>query len=175
METTRKRFLHALVGCTLAHLLIGASPIVAQSDCKLVLDASFKTFSTPTHAYATMNIGGKDQITETIFTPTAIYVRFDGKWSASALTPKDMAELQQKNRQNSKATCSYLKDEAVNGVMAAVYMTHDQTPKGTIDSRIWISKTKGLPLRQETDIDVGGGNKSHSSSRYEYDNVKAPM
>jgi hypothetical protein len=45
-----------------------------------------------------------------------------------------------------------------------------------VDSQIWISRAKGLPLRQDMDIDVGGKNgKSHSSSRYEYGDVKPPM
>jgi hypothetical protein len=60
--------------------------------------------------------------------------------------------------------------------MAAVYSTHDVSSKGVVDSQIWISRAKGLPLRQDMDIDVGGKNgKSHSSSRYEYGDVKPPM
>ncbi len=133
--------------------------------------------STPTHLYATMNLGGKNQIVETIYAGGAIYTRFDGKWSRSSMTMQDMAQLQQKNLRNDKTTtCKYLKDELVNGEMAALYSSHDVSPKGVTDTQTWISKSKSLPLRQETDIDVGGGKgKSHMSSRYEYANVKAPM
>ena len=42
--------------------------------------------------------------------------------------------------------------------------------------RIWISKAKGLALRQETDVDGGGSNgKLRMSSRFEYGDVKAPI
>ena len=46
----------------------------------------------------------------------------------------------------------------------------EESPKGKVDSQIWISKGKGLPLRLESEVD-----KIHSSTRYEYGNVKPPM
>jgi hypothetical protein len=92
------------------------------------------------------------------------------------MTPQELAELRRPTVHNDKATCKYLKDELVNGEMAVVYSAHDATPKGVVDTQIWISKSKGLPLRQDMDIDVGGaGDKSHTSSRYEYGDVKPPM
>jgi hypothetical protein len=108
-----------------------------------------------------------------IYAAGVVYYKGDGKWQSFG-TLKDMEELAQKNRQNTKATCRYLKDEAVNGEMAAVYSAHEESPKGKVDTQIWISKAQGLPLRQEIDIDVGGG-KSLNSTRYEYGNIKPPM
>ena len=49
------------------HILIGAGPLAAQDDCKLVLDAMTKVFDTPTHAYVTMNMSGKPQTGESIY------------------------------------------------------------------------------------------------------------
>jgi hypothetical protein len=177
MVTIRKTWIYAAAAFTLGYLLIGARPLSAQGDCKLVLDAMIKVVSTPTHLYATMNLGGKDQAVETIYAGGGIYTRLDGKWSRSTMTMQDMAELQQRNLHNNNATtCKYLKDELVNGEMTALYSSHDVSPKGVTVTQTWISKSKSLPLRQETDIDVGGGKgKSHMSSRYEYANVKAPM
>jgi hypothetical protein len=44
------------------------------------------------------------------------------------------------------------------------------------DSQIWISKTTGLPLREEQDVDMGAEiGKQHRSARFEYSNVKPPM
>jgi hypothetical protein len=63
-----------------------------------------------------------------------------------------------------------LKDELVNGEMAAVYSVHEVSPKSTSDSKTWISKAKGLPLRSDTDMEG-----SHISTRYEYGNVKPPI
>jgi len=176
MMTTRKSWLCLTVGFAFGHLLIGANPLKAQGDCKVVLEAANKTQTTATHTYTTMNIGGKDQTVEVIYTPGVVYSRINGKWSSVPMTPQELAELRQPTAHKDKATCKYLKDELVNGEMAAMYSAHDITPKGVVDTQIWISKAKGLPLRQDVDIDVGGaGGKSHTSTRFEYGNVKPPM
>jgi hypothetical protein len=124
MQTTlRKQLLYAMLGFTLGQLLIGAKPLAAQDDCKLVLEAMTKVFDIPTHAYVTMNLSGKPQTGESIYTGGLVYAKYDGKWSAG-------------------------------------------------DSKAWISKGKGLPLRSDTDME---GGKSRISTRYEYGNVKPPM
>ena len=69
MVTTRKRLLYIIVGCALGHMLTGAKPLVAQGDCKPVLDAITRVISTPAHVYVTMNVNGKPQIGESIYTP----------------------------------------------------------------------------------------------------------
>ena len=123
-----------------------------------------------------MNIGGKDQTVEMIYTTGVIYSRLNGKWSSEPMTPQELAEFRKPNVHNDKATCKYLKDELVSGEMAAVYSSHDVSPKGVVDSQIWISKAKGLLLRQDMNIDdEGGRDKSLTSSRYEYGNIKPPM
>jgi hypothetical protein len=44
-----------------------------------------------------------------------------------------------------------------------------------LDTTVWISKSKGLPLRADIDIDVGGSmGKSHKSIRFDYVNVHPP-
>ena len=59
---------------------------------------------------------------------------------------------------------------------ATLYKVHNQTANDTVDTQIWISKSRGLPLKGIYDIDVGGGarGKSHTEIRYEYTNVTAP-
>jgi hypothetical protein len=172
MQTTRpKQLLYAMLGFTFGQLLIGAKPLAAQDDCKLVFDAMTKLFDTPSHVYVTMDIGGKPQTGESIYVGGLIYSKYDGKWSAGT-TVKEMKEISERNRQNNKTTCRHLKDEPVDGEMAAVYSVHDVSPKSTSDSKTWISKAKGLPLRSDTDMQ---GDKSHFSTRYEYGNVKPPM
>ena len=171
MKTTRTRLFYIVFGFTLGHLLIGATPVAAQGDCRLVFDATSKVFSTPAHIYVTTNIGGKPQIVEEIYAAGAIYMNIDGKWSPGTMSIQEMKQLVQKNIQTNKTTCRYLKDEPVNGEMAAVYSVHEETPGSKADSQIWISKAKGLPLRSEEDL----GDKNHVSTRYEYGNVKPPM
>jgi hypothetical protein len=170
MKTTRARHLCILVVCAFG-LLIGAGPLAAQGDCKLVLDAMTKLFDTPTHLYVTMDIGGKPQTFESIYSGGKVYAKYEGKWSAGSTT-QEIKELAEKNRQNNKMTCHYLNDEPVSGEITAVYSMHEVSPKATTDSKTWISKSKGLPLRSESDMD---GGKSHISMRYEYGNVKPPM
>jgi len=171
METTRKRLLYIMVGFTFGQLLIGAKPLAAQGNCQLVFDAMSKAFDTPTHLYATMNMGGATQPLESIYAAGVIYVKSGGKWGPSPISMQETKELEQKNIQTAKSTCRYLHDESVNGELAAVYSMHEETPKGKSDSQVWISKAKGLPLRSETDF----GDKNHVSTRYEYGNVKPPM
>ena len=171
METIRRRLLYIMVGCAFGHVLIGAAPLAAQDDCKLVLDAMTKVLDTPTHAYVTMEITGKPQTVESIYAGGLIYAKYDGKWSSGGTT-QEMKQIAEKNRQTNKTTCHHLNDEPVNGEMTAVYSVHDVSPRSTSDSKTWISKSTGLPLR--SDIDMNGG-KSHISTRYEYGNVKPPM
>jgi hypothetical protein len=170
MQTTRRQqLLYAMLGFTFGQLLIGAKPLAAQEDCKLVLDAMTKLFDTPAHVYITMNMSGKPQTAESIYVGGSIYTKYDGKWS-TGMTTREMKEMSEKNRQNNKMTCRYLKDEPVNGEIAAAYSMHDVSPKTTSDSKVWISKAKGLPVRSDSDMEG-----THISTRYEYGNVKPPI
>jgi hypothetical protein len=173
METMRTKLLYVLVCFTIGHLLMSASPLAAQDDCKTILDAESKLDIIPAHVYVSMKIGSQTMTSETIYAAGSIYGKINGKWSVTD-SIKDAEQLKQenlrKNEDKDKTTCRYLKDEPVNGEMAAVYSSHDETPRGKVDMQIWISKAKGWPLRIETDVD-----KVHSSARYEYGNIKPPL
>jgi len=68
-----------------------------------------------------------------------------------------------------------VRDESVNGEPATLYSGHDQLPDAKVDSQVWISKARGLPLKMEMDMDTGGAaGKSHRTVRYEYSNVQPP-
>ena len=171
MKTTRTRLFYIVFGFTLGQLLIGATPVAAQGDCQLVLDAGSKVLDTPAHLYFTMNMGGTTQTLESIYAAGAIYVKSGGKWGPSPMSMQESKELDQKNRQTNKTTCRYLKDEPVNGEMAAVYSMHSESTKS--DAQVWISKAKGLLLREEADLPEPS--KMHMSERIEYGNIKPPM
>lgn len=177
MEMTGTKWLHIIVGFTVGCMLMGASPLAAQDDCKAVekvlVDAFSKVHNTPTHVYTTSKIGGQTFTSEIIYAAGSMYMKVNGKWTLTD-SIKDVEQLEQQNRHNanSKDTCRYLKDEPVNGEMASVYSSHSETPKGKIDMQMWISKSKGLLLRQDTNSDEG---KALISSRYEYGNVKPPL
>ena len=172
MRTSKRRLLYIMIAFIFGHLLIGATPLAAQVDCQMILQAARKVFDVPTHMYVTGKIDGQTFPAEMIYAEGTVYMKANGKWSPAGTT-KDMAKLMAEKEQKShdgKATCRYLKDEPVSGDMAAVYSMHAETPKAVVNSQIWISKAKGLPLRQEDDME-----KMHNSTRYEYGNVKPPM
>lgn len=159
---------------TLGMMLAGADSAVAQ-DCTPVFDALDKVIVTPTHMYTTFKKTGSDrhQTTETIYAKS-IYTNEDGKWTRSEITLEAVGKQDQENRKKSKYTCSYVKDEAVNGEDAILYKTHAESPDDTSDAQIWISK-KGLPLRGEVDtVPKGKTAKIHYSVRYDYKNVEPP-
>ena len=183
MKAKRISWLNTLFGFTYGLSLMGAAPLAAQDSCQPVNDAMDKTMTVPTHIYSTMNTAsngvGKPILAETIYTGGATYVKVAGKWTPGPWTAQQVMKREQENRQKSKFSCHYLREESVNGETAAVYSTHPETTeqdvgKQTSDGQIWISKSRGLPLRHEFDLNAGDGNKKHHSSRYEYTNVQAP-
>ncbi|MGO8817565.1 MAG: hypothetical protein ACLQVG_23205 [Terriglobia bacterium] len=163
-------------------LMHAAIPLAANpgvdSACQAVLDASEKLYATPFHMYSTQAgalVGnGKPTSSEMISTGGTDYVLYAGKWTTSSTAErKAMSQGNQKNAKN--MSCHYVRDELVNGESAALYSTHEESAHGKTDSQNWVSKSKGLILRQEIDIDTGGAKgKSHMTSRYEYSNVQAP-
>ena len=68
-----------------------------------------------------------------------------------------------------------VRDEAVGGEPATLFKVHNKS-EDAVDVQIWVSKLRGLPLKQSYDLDVGGGPSgvSHNEIRYEYTNVTAP-
>jgi hypothetical protein len=154
-------------------------PTVARAQkilaaCEPVIDAERKGFSTPTHIYSTEK-GGKGRSTETIFVDGASYVFRNGGWRKSPMTPKDLLGQLETNLKTTTAfTCQRLPDESVAGEAATVYRSHMENQGVKSDAQIWISKSSGLVLKQEEDLDDGAGDRRHLSLRYEYTNVRAP-
>ena len=69
----------------------------------------------------------------------------------------------------------YLREEMVNGETRRGFMpNHSETEDIKSDATIWISKSRGLPLRAEGDYDTGDPAKTHASIRYDYSNVRPP-
>jgi len=154
-----------------------STPAVAAADaaCQPIFDAATKIFVVPTHAYTTQVLpGGKSRNLETIYTNNAIYATYNGKWIRSKMTAQDMLKQEQENIRDAKTSCRHVRDELVNGDLAALYLAHSDNDGIKSDAQTWISKSKGLPLKTEEDLDTGGGDKRHWSIRYEYSNVRPP-
>jgi len=177
VQAKRMRLLIA-AGFTFALLLTGPARLAAQDPCQATYDAMNKFMSTPTHIYSTMTgvpNGADKHTTEIIYVGGATYIHLSGKWSRSPMTPQQVRKKEEENRKASKTTCKYLRDESVNGEAAAVYSTQSERADmhTKSDGQIWISKSKGLPLKNEIDI-ASDGSTNHHSTRYEYANVQVP-
>jgi hypothetical protein len=168
------------IAVTLLLALTGADATAASAastDCKPVFDAMEKMAGTPNHLrmHRTAGFAGPSD-SESITTPDAMYVQVKGAWHR---TPYDaqhaMADLRAESAPKN-TTCTHLRDENVAGEDSAVYDTVDRQDEGeTVNSRIWISKTRGLPVKQTIDMDIGGKQgKSHTDVLMDYADVKAP-
>ena len=151
----------------------------AQGDCKPVYDAVDKLTTVPSHAYQTetnpARPGSDAGGAELISTGGAVYVMMKGKWKKSPMSMADVHKQEEENLKTAKnISCKHLRDESVKGESAVVYSAHTETEDTKADAQMWISKSKGLLLRQEEDVDIGGGDERHMSIRYEYTNVQAP-
>lgn len=160
-------------------ILMASSAFGADATCTFLAQANAKIYGIPTHMYQTetaVYTGGKARSSELIYLNNTTYILTNGKWIVSPATPKSMAATQkeaQSEQPNMK--CSMVRDEVVNGEATTLYSSHDQTPDSKRDSQIWISKSRGVPVKLEIDMDVGGAaGRSHHSIRYEYTNVTAP-
>jgi len=76
----------------------------------------------------------------------------------------------------SKQPCKLVRDESIEGQAATLYSAHDpQDGASVVDTQIWISKSRGLPIRQVIDVDAGGTRgTSHTDLRIDYLNVQPP-
>ena len=61
----------------------------------------------------------------------------------------------------------------MNGEPAAVYNIQAENEDSKSEGTVWLSKSRGLPLREEMDLDNSPG-KMHYSVRYDYANVRPP-
>ncbi len=120
--------------------------------------------------------GGKTRTSELIYLNNTHYMLVSGKWIAGRVTPKDLENARYKaDDSGASLTCRAVRDDSVNGEAATIYSIHRETVDFKTDAQVWISKSRGLPLRKEADTDLGGAaGKSHQSIRYEYTNVQAP-
>lgn len=176
MRTDSVRIYRRTVMVGVAALLALPATAVAQGaasgPCKPVFDAVTKEVSTPHHAVTL-----KDGTTqgESIATADAIYVKLKGTWVKSPLTPKALLAQQQENiRSVTSASCTALPGEVVDGIATNVWQAHyEQADMGASDSKVWIAKATGLPVRTEATLQAG--EKVSMVTHFDYDHITAPV
>ena len=168
--------LFAIAACLLAASLNSTPAFVAaDAACQPVFDSATKVLGVSAHVYNTTTLaGGKTRTGELIYANGAIYVLMEGKWVRSKMTVDAMLKQEQENIHNSKTSCHHVRDELVNGELAAMYTMQSENEEIKSEAQTWISKSKGLPLRTEEVLDPGDASQQHMSVRYEYSNVHAP-
>jgi hypothetical protein len=157
---------------------LSAAANAADDTCKVLFDADRKMILTAHHSYQTeVSAGHKDpKSAEAIYTGGlngAVYILVSGKWQRSRWGPEDSLKQKEENIRNTKASCRYVRDEAVSGEAAAMYTIHTESEDVKSDGTIWIGKSRGTPLREEMGSDISPG-KMHIAVRYDYSNVRAP-
>jgi hypothetical protein len=150
---------------------------VVDPVCKVVLDANHKTLETANHVYTdNLHGNGKKVTGEMITVNGERYLLMNGKWMKSRMTVADTRAQEEENIKNAKVlSCKRTGDDTVGGEAATVYTEHTENEDTKSDGRIWISKSRGVILKEEIDLDSGDPIKEHISLRYEYGNVKAPV
>ena len=171
---------YVFIFSVLSLLVMGEAVAARAADsCQPVYDAITKIVTTPSHSYSTQTaplVNGQQRTVEVIYVQGKTYILARGKWMLSPVIPADVLNQELENEKQGKSTCQFVRNESVNGEAAAVYSMRRETEIANEDGLIWISKTSGLALRKEVDMDYGGKlGKMHLIARYEYSNVKPPM
>lgn len=165
------------LGCCVACLFLAMAQIQAADDsgCQPVMDALAKLGETPNRQYMVMTsstAGGGIRNAETICVGEVAYIKVRDKWTPGPMTPKQIARQQQENIRSARVySCHYDRDQKIDGDMTAVYKAHSENEDGVEDAEIWISKARGLIVREAVE---SNGGETHMSVRFVYTNVKAP-
>lgn len=171
------RFLAALLGPAL--IPSGTRAQGAPAECRALVAAQEKQIVTPNHVYMTLRHGAPADApitSETISVGGATYVMVQGGWMRSPMGPQELLAQFRKNLASARHyTCRRVGADTAGGVAATVYLAHGESAGVVSDTRTWVAKATGLPVRSEEDVDAGGADgKSHVSVRYDYTDVRAP-
>jgi hypothetical protein len=160
--------------------------------CKALADSLIKSSETPYHSISLIRSvsanggsGSNDQkitsqTSETIFTGTAIFVRFgSGNWQRIQVPLDKLKGLARENAE-SFTDCQHLDDQRRDGVSLAVYAGHRLTQKITVAMEVRVAKESGLPVESETDVvaqapGTSDAKSKHVATHYDYAKVVAPV
>jgi hypothetical protein len=163
----------------LAEMCAAIPSPAANPVCQTILTAFDRNYTTPTHVFVSetaQHNGGKTSSSEMIYVNNMSYVHLSGQWHVNPIMSAQMRqELRQTKEADPNFVCRQVRDESVNGEPATLFTVHHHDENLTTDQQVWISKTRGLPLKQEVDTDAGRvAGKIHEALRYEYTNVQPP-
>ena len=168
------RFLPALSWLLVPLALLPSQAALAA--CEPVPEALVRLAPTPSHQYTTSSLPGLGtKRSEVVITGATMWLLVDRRWRSLPYSArKRLAEMKRSAAEASAAargSCARVRDEAVGGERATLCKVHDATDAGIVDSQIWISAARGLPVRQVVDMPQ---TDSHLDSRFGDANVRPP-
>jgi outer membrane lipoprotein-sorting protein len=153
-------------------LTLAALPGPALADaCGTLMQAIEAQAKLPYAAAGDMTMAHSAPMhTEVVVTGGKMYVQVMGAWHAIPFSAdQTIAEAKQKMA-GDKHVCEQVGTDAVNGEATTIYTEHQDKP-GAAQTRIWISDSRGIPLKFELKLPDGG---TTQTLQYRYDNVQAP-
>jgi hypothetical protein len=160
--------------------------------CKALADSLIKSSETPYHSISLISStsanGGSgsgnqkitSQTSETIFTGTAIFVRFgSGSWQRIQVPLDKLKGLARVNAE-SFTDCHRLDDQKQDGTSLAAYSGHRLTQKIIVAMEVRVAKDSGLPIESETNVieqaqGTSNPKSKHVTTHYDYKKVAAPV
>ena len=101
-------------------------PAFAANTCDALYQAGIKSIQTPHHVYSTTTShAGKAQSGEAIYAGGVEYLKLNGQWRRSPMTPKDMVELAEEKLKTHPDTCTLVAEQTVDGQAVVAYKAHN--------------------------------------------------
>ena len=108
---------------------------------------------------------------EIVTSADKMYVRTNGKWASVPYSAQDMINLVTTLANKSKTSCKTIGPETMQGEAATVYQEQVVSDRNkVVDSKVWISDKRGMPLRVESNLGEGGT----TVQSFRYDGVQPP-
>ena len=153
-------------------VILAAGPRPALADaCGTVMDAMFAQAKLPYAGSGDMIHPGKAPMhTEVVVTGGKMYVQVMGRWQSMPFSAEETISTAKQKMAETRHVCRQAGTDAVNGEAATIYAEHADKA-GAVESRMWISDSRGLPLKVEVKVPSGGMTQT---LEYHYDNIQAP-
>lgn len=148
-----------------------ASHAAVADDCAAVRAATLAGVSRPYAASVRIEHGGDLPMTSHIvMTGDKMYVEMRRIWNVTKMTTKELIDKVNKTSLKDQLVCQLSGEETIDGAATTIYAVENHTPAHASQSRIWIAKANGLPLKTEVRLRSG----DVMTSVFDYTHVQIP-
>ena len=143
----------------------------AADNCAEVRAATLAGVSRPYSASVKIEHAGDLPMTSHIvMTGDKMYVELRRIWNVTPMTTKELIDKVNKTSLKDELVCQRTGEETLDGAATTIYAVENRTPAHASQSRIWIAKANGLPLKTEVRLRSG----DVMTSVFDYAHVQAP-